>query len=47
MRLSLLISLSVALLAGPTAKAQLAPAADYFNSGAQLYISNNIPAARN
>jgi hypothetical protein len=25
--------------------AQLAPADDFFNSGAQLYISNNIPAA--
>jgi hypothetical protein len=25
--------------------AQLAPAADFFNSGAQFYISNNIPAA--
>jgi hypothetical protein len=27
------------------AGAQLAPADDFFNSGAQLYISNNIPAA--
>jgi hypothetical protein len=26
--------------------AQLAPADDFFNSGAQLYISNNIPAAK-
>src|SRR5271170_6512059 len=25
--------------------AQLLPADDFFNSGAQLYISNNIPAA--
>src|SRR5258708_24604260 len=25
--------------------AQLAPADDFFNSGAQLYISNNVPAA--
>src|SRR5271163_4239432 len=25
--------------------AQLAPADDFFNSGAQFYISNNIPAA--
>src|SRR5580704_10386073 len=25
--------------------AQLAPADDFFNSGAQIYISNNIPAA--
>jgi len=41
----LLISLSLALLAWQTAVAQLAPAADFFNSGAQLYISNNIPSA--
>lgn len=41
----LLISLSLVLLAWQTAEAQLAPAADFFNSGAQLYISNNIPAA--
>jgi len=42
----LLISLSLALLAWQTtAVAQIAPAADFFNSGAQLYISNNIPAA--
>jgi Ca-activated chloride channel family protein len=27
------------------AGAQLAPSDDFFNSGAQLYISNNIPAA--
>jgi hypothetical protein len=26
--------------------AQLAPADDFFNSGAQFYISNNIPAAK-
>jgi hypothetical protein len=26
--------------------AQLAPADDFFNSGAQLYISNNVPAAK-
>ena len=43
MRLRLLISLSLLLLAVPTARAQTAD--DYFNSGAQLYISNNIPAA--
>jgi len=42
----LLISLSLALLAWQTtAVAQIAPAADFFNSGAQLYISNNIPSA--
>ena len=40
----LLISLSL-LLAGMDAGAQLLPAEDFFNGGAQLYISNNIPAA--
>ena len=45
MRLPLLISLSLLLLAWQNAGAQLAPADDFFNSGAQLYISNNIPAA--
>jgi hypothetical protein len=33
------------LLARQTLYAQLAPADDFFNSGAQFYISNNIPAA--
>ena len=41
----LLISLSVLLLAWQKSSAQLAPADDFFNSGAQLYISNNVPAA--
>ena len=41
----LLISLSLLLLAWQNANAQLAPADDFFNGGAQLYISNNIPAA--
>jgi Ca-activated chloride channel family protein len=41
----LLISLSLLLLAWQKACAQLAPADDFFNSGAQLYISNNVPAA--
>lgn len=40
---SLLIMLS--LLVWQKAGGQLAPATDFFNSGAQLYISNNIPAA--
>jgi len=31
--------------AAQKACAQFAPADDYFNGGAQLYISNNIPAA--
>jgi len=46
MRLSLLISLSLLLWSWQTACAQLAPADDYFNSGAQSYISNNIAQAR-
>jgi outer membrane biosynthesis protein TonB len=41
----LLISLSLLLFAGQQVFAQLAPAEDFFNSGAQFYISNNIPAA--
>jgi Ca-activated chloride channel family protein len=46
MTLRILISLSLLLLlAGQKARAQLAPAEDFFNSGAQLYISNNVPAA--
>jgi site-specific DNA-cytosine methylase len=45
MTLRLLISLSLLLLAWQKASAQLAPAEDFFNGGAQLYISNNIPAA--
>src|SRR5580693_9307134 len=45
MTLRLLISLSLLLLAWQKVCAQLAPAEDFFNSGAQLYISNNIPAA--
>ena len=45
MTLRLLISLSLLLLAGQKISAQLAPADSFFNGGAQLYISNNIPAA--
>jgi hypothetical protein len=41
----LLVSLSLLLLAWQNAGAQLARAADFFNSGAQFYISNNIPQA--
>ena len=33
------------LCAWQKSSAQLAPAEDFFNGGAQLYISNNIPAA--
>jgi hypothetical protein len=40
----LLISLSL-LLWRQSIFAQFAPAEDFFNSGAQLYISNNVPAA--
>ena len=40
------ISLSLALfLCAQKLCAQLAPAEDFFNGGAQLYISNNVPAA--
>ncbi|HTL73178.1 MAG TPA: hypothetical protein VL863_07730 [bacterium] len=45
MTLRLLISLSLLLLAWQKVCAQLAPAEDFFNGGAQLYISNNVPAA--
>jgi hypothetical protein len=46
MRLLLPVSLSLLLLLSwQNAGAQLAPADDLFNSGAQLYISNNIPQA--
>ena len=41
----LLLSLSLLLLAGQKVSAQLAPAEDFFNSGAQFYISNDIPVA--
>ena len=41
----LLISLSLLLIAAQKLCAQLAPAEDFFNGGAQLYISNNVPAA--
>jgi Ca-activated chloride channel family protein len=40
----LLISLSL-LLAWQKVCAQLAPADDFFNGGAQFYVSNNVPAA--
>ena len=33
------------LIAAQKMSAQLAPADDFFNSGAQLYISNNVPAS--
>jgi Ca-activated chloride channel family protein len=41
-----LISLSLLLLSWQTVCAQIAPADDYFNSGAQCYISNNIAQAK-
>jgi Ca-activated chloride channel family protein len=41
-----LISLSLLLLSWQTVCAQIAPADDYFNSGAQSYISNNIAQAK-
>jgi Ca-activated chloride channel homolog len=45
MTLRPLISLSVLLIAAQKVCAQLAPADDFFNSGAQFYISKNIPSA--
>ena len=49
MRLPRLIQNSLLLVTmvfvAQKACAQFAPAADFFNSGAQFYISNNIPAA--
>jgi outer membrane biosynthesis protein TonB len=45
MRLPPLISLSLLLFVTQKVSAQLAPADVFFNSGAQFYISNNIPAA--
>jgi len=47
MRLRLLISLSCLLfVAWQKAGAQLAPADDFFHSGARYYISNSIPQAK-
>jgi Ca-activated chloride channel family protein len=44
MTLRLLISLSLAALAGQSARGQ--PADDYFHGGAQAYITNNVVFAR-
>jgi Ca-activated chloride channel family protein len=46
MKLRLPISLSLLLLPWQNAGAQIAPADDFFHSGAQFYISNNIPQAK-
>ncbi|MEI6194608.1 MAG: hypothetical protein WCS42_09785 [Verrucomicrobiota bacterium] len=46
MRLPLLISLSLLLCAAQQVCAQLAPADDFFHSGAQFYISNNVAQAK-
>ena len=43
LRLPILASLNLLLLGAVVARAQTAE--DFFNSGAQLYISNNIPSA--
>jgi len=45
-KLSLSLSLGLMLLTGLSARAQFLNADDFFNSGAQLYISNNIPLAK-
>lgn len=46
MRLLLLLSLSLLLCAAQKVCAQLRPADDFFHSGAQFYISNNVPKAQ-
>ena len=46
MRLPLLLGLSLLPLSWQNAGAQLAPADDFFHSGAQFYISNSIPQAK-
>jgi Ca-activated chloride channel family protein len=46
MRLSLPIRLSLLLFSWQPVQAQLAPADDFFNSGAQFYLSNNIVQAK-
>lgn len=46
MNLPVLILIATGLFTATTASAQLAPADDFFHSGAQLYISNNIPQAK-
>jgi hypothetical protein len=46
MRLPLPISLSLLLLSWQPARAQLAPADDFFHRGAQFYLSNNIAGAK-
>lgn len=46
MRLPLLLSLSLLLCAAQNICAQLRPADDFFHSGAQFYISNNVPKAK-
>src|ERR1019366_6266297 len=46
MRLPLPISLSLLLFAAQKVCAQLAPADDFFHSGAQFYLSNNIAGAK-
>jgi len=45
MRLLLPTSVSLLLLSWQNASAQFAPADNFFNRGAQFYISNNIPQA--
>ena len=45
MRLPLLLSLSLLLCVAQKICAQLAPADDFFHSGAQFYLSNNVPSA--
>jgi len=46
MTLRLLTSLSLLLISWQTVRAQSAPADDFFHNGAQSYLSNNIPQAK-
>ena len=46
MRLRILVNLSLLSLAGPAAWAQTLPADEFFHSGAQAYLTNNIARAR-
>jgi Ca-activated chloride channel family protein len=46
MRLRILVNLSLLSLAGQAAWAQTLPADEFFHSGAQAYLTNNIARAR-
>jgi len=46
MRLRILVNLSLLSLTGPALSAQTLPADEFFHSGAQAYLTNNIARAR-